>query len=197
MPITNQDPGPSGVSKENDLEENQVPEQSRETPFKLVVHEKVQEGSQVVLQVEELPVPTIVEASLATPHSQEVQISNPPKDGIGLTTSDGVNLEDKNLVGQELTNSKEYETTSDQLGNRLEDQSLNSNPTFEESTKMEVEGKGIMFDLNEKFDEKNFATDSSRSNDAAKILTLEPDMNENSIINEDEILMQFRIETNR
>ncbi|KAL3523681.1 hypothetical protein ACH5RR_016515 [Cinchona calisaya] len=72
--------------------------------------------------------------SLATPHSQEVQISNPPNDGIGLTTSNGANIEYKDPVGQELTSSKDNETTLDHLRNKLENQSLNSNPIFERST---------------------------------------------------------------
>ncbi|KAL3504696.1 hypothetical protein ACH5RR_034537 [Cinchona calisaya] len=53
-----------------------------------------------------------------------------PKSGISLPTSDGSNLEDKDLVRKELTSSKDDETTLDHLANRLEDQSLNSNPIF-------------------------------------------------------------------
>ncbi|KAL3529934.1 hypothetical protein ACH5RR_009256 [Cinchona calisaya] len=115
MPITNQYIGPLGVSKEKNPEENQVPRQSREIPLESTVQYKVQEGSQVVAHVEERLIPTTIEASLATPYSREVQISNPSKDRIGLTTSDGDNLEDKDLVGQELTNSKDDETISDIL----------------------------------------------------------------------------------
>ncbi|KAL3527663.1 hypothetical protein ACH5RR_012351 [Cinchona calisaya] len=121
MSIMNQVARPLGVSKENDGEENQVLGQSRKTTLESAVQEKVQEGSQVVVQAEEPPILTAVEAFLAIPHSREAQISNPPKDRIGLTTSDRTNLEDKDPVGLELTSSKDDKTTSDHLGNRMED----------------------------------------------------------------------------
>ncbi|KAL3527809.1 hypothetical protein ACH5RR_012465 [Cinchona calisaya] len=78
-----------------------------------VSKEKNAEENQVPGQYRETP--------LELSAQEKVQISKNPKDEIGLTTSDGANLENKDQVGQELTSSKNDETTSDQLGNRLKD----------------------------------------------------------------------------